>query len=74
MNLKKLFIIITYFLICPKLIATPIIQLSFQPHQAEYARRMLKKIRKKGNTGKNFMNQLLPHKQEAGIFATYGGF
>jgi hypothetical protein len=63
---RQLFILACFF-VGPKLIATPIIQLSLEPDHQEYAQRILKKLKK--GVPPSFSVPI-----ESGIIATYAGF
>jgi hypothetical protein len=58
--------ILACFFVGPKLLAIPIIQLSLEPNHAEYAHRILEKI--KSGKKPDFSNPI-----EAGIIGTYAG-
>lgn len=73
MNIKKLYISVTFFCFWPIIQPEPIIQLNIVEDSTEKAIRMKKKIEQKGSVGKASFNHFADASSVAGFFAMYAG-
>lgn len=73
MNVKKLYISVTFFYFWPIIKADPVVQLTLVEDPADVMSRLEKKIKTKGNAGTRRYNHLINASSVSGFFATYAG-